>query len=66
MPPSAAGFPPLRDTPGTLRAGQPVDDAAEEHRVGELRAGKQNVGDDDCHREAGLRAQQSEDADAEL
>ena len=47
---------------GTWLAGQHVDDAAEQHRLGELRHGKQQIGDGEKPAEPGFLAEQFKNA----
>ena len=42
--------------------GKRIDNAAEQHRLDELRAGERDVGEPQRYRELGLRAQQSQHA----
>ena len=46
-----------------LRAAQAVDDAAEQHRLGELRARQREIGERQKDRDALLAAEQAKDAD---
>ncbi len=54
-----------RQRPGLRFAGEHVDDLAEQHRLGELRGGQQQIGDSENPAQPRLLAEQFEDAGVE-
>ena len=56
---------PVERAAGALRAGQRIDDAAEQHRLGERRGGERDIGERQQPAEPHLRAEQAEHAGVE-
>ena len=57
---------PVERAAGALRAGQRIDDAAEQHRLGERRRGERDIGERQQPAQPHLRAEQAEHAGVEV